>query len=177
MIYLAGLALLLLISLFNLRAMGKEKEEVGNKIYMLRILLRVSGILFLIAEILWILEINMSAYLGLSALILSIGTLAYTAWSQLMHFLANKRVQNVIGLDGFRSYWLLMGFILLFGYKLAVKHHVTDEVVFRRLPKEYVDLFYRAESGQEDPVDGKYEYEIYLEDYKKFMDDYEGTSR
>ena len=124
------------------------------------------------SEILLVFNLGSYVYPAIIALALSAITFSSIIYTQTKHFFENKKLGNVIGIDGFKSYWLLLAFTLLFSYRISVNYDLTDEVTFHRLPTEYVELFYRAENGDEEPVDGKYEYQVFLENYDEFMDEF-----
>lgn len=174
-LYLFGLILIFVINLWAFRELSKTRSDLADKTNLVRLLLRTGILLFLLSEVLYVFNFENFIYVALAGLVLTIITFLAIIWLQIAYFLKNQTLKNLISIDSFNSFWLLLGFLLFFSYRIAVHYEITDEVRFRRLPPEYVDLFYQAESGDEEPVDGKYEYEIYLENYEAFMDEFVRT--
>ena len=171
-VYLAGLIFLGVINLWNLWKLIEEKKLLDSKTFRQRALLRIAVIVFILAEVLYIFNVDIYIYLAVLALLIATVTFLSIIYIQTRHFFENQKLGNVIEIESFKSYWLLLAFLLFFSYRIGVNYKLTDEVTFYRLPTEYAELFYRAENGDEEPVNGKYEYQIFLEEYEEFMDDF-----
>ena len=37
------------------------------------------------------------------------------------------------------------------------------------MPQKYVELFYQAEYGKEEPIDGKYQFQLFKVEYNTFI--------
>ena len=171
-LYLISLLILLVINGLGIRRLISNKSELERPVYLLRFTLRVSLLLFIASEIFYLMEQSVHMYIAIGGVLLSVITFLSIIRLQSIHFNQNQKLKRVIDINNFHSYWLLLAYIVFFSYRLAITYDITDEVTFNRLPSEYVELFYNAENGHEEPIDGKYEYEIYLENYEEFMDEF-----
>jgi len=164
----AGLAVLYVYRAFRL-----VRERENGTVRMVRLVFFVAVLLLLLTDIWLKVFYTLPAPLIVAGAALALAVLAYVGYQHAVHIGKKTTAPDFLDIARHRVYWFVLGLLLLFPYKLAVNYQFTDEVWFMRLPRDYVDLFYQAESGEDQPnEDGKYMYEVYKEGYDKFVEDH-----
>lgn len=111
-------------------------------------------------------------YLNLAILIAMTASLFFVATLVVRERVATKSNKDYLSLDINKSFWLLFGYFFIIGNSLMITFGYADKVDFKRRPKDYVELFYQAESGAETPVNGKYRFQLYEDGRKQFIKRY-----
>jgi len=75
-------------------------------------------------------------------------------------------------ISGFRdhSFLLMAGFLSIGLYLTADLTGIMPPLYTRAVPKAYIELVNRAESGEERAVNGRYEHDVYREAMEKFLE-------
>lgn len=168
-IHIIGIAVLLIATLLKLFHWIKIKDKVRANVYTANLVLTISYLLLLIADLLQTINLDFVVVLVFTGLILGTVAVIYIVYVRVSHFLLTGNKVEFFDVEKFRGYWLFLAYILIFTYQLAVEFNITDKVYFKRMPQKYVELFYQAEHGQEEPIDGKYQFQIYKEEYQKLI--------
>jgi len=166
---------IVLVAVLSLRIWSEvnPSDSTGASKNFIRILAYTALVVLLVSDGYSKIRYTYLTWLILAGLLLAVASLLFAAWHRIQSWIAKKEAVDYLNIRTNKSFWLLFGYLLFFSYSLMVKFNLTDEVYFKRLPRDYVNLFYKAESGMEEPVDGRYQFQIYSEGRDKFIDGYQ----
>ena len=162
-LYFVVVSILIITTLLRI-TIGAKFSDPDKESNITRISIFSSLLLFLVADGYSKLFYHEALWLLLAGLLVAFVSLSLAVLRKQINIRENRPI------------WLLFGYMLFACYTLMVEYRQTDEVSFRRLPSQYVKLFYDAESGREQPVNGKYQYQIYLEGRDKFIGKYKADN-
>ena len=171
-IYLAAILILGVIYAFRIYQLRANFPDRNPKSTISRGLFYLALLAFIFADGYQKLSYSFSSSLAVAGLACCVILFLFIGYQRLIASLEKVKAETYLPIESNKSYWLLLGYMLLFSYSVMVHFGFTDEVYFKRLPRDYVKLFYDAESGREKSVNGKYTFETIKEGQRRFLDNY-----
>lgn len=167
-IYLAGILSLISITLFRLLTESyhfKSDKISGFTSF------KVSMPLFifvLLVESLPLITDQTFPVLSSASFVLMVIYFLLVSINSIQTFRKESVLKDYLHLDVLPSHWLLIAFFFLYGFDQLTSIDWVRSPRFKRKSIAWVELFYKAESGKEKPVDGKYEFQLFEENLEKF---------
>lgn len=150
----------------------EANRKSGSSIEYIQLNLYGLLILSLLSDIYSKITFNQPAVLNIAIVIGMVTSFFFVIYRMITERITSKVNKDYLGLQTNKSFWLLFGYFFIISNTLMTGYGYADEVYFRRKPKDYVELFYQAESGKENPINGKYRFQLYEEGRNNFIKRY-----